>query len=265
MISSPRKILVFCAVFLILYSSRLHFEVVVSTPGHVVINEFEQNPPGNDNYLSVEEWVELYNPTSEEVDVSGWTLSPTHGETVTVSLPKGTVIETNGYYVCGRGSQWLDNDDESVILQDADGNEIDRTPAKSDEENNERSWARYPNGQDADSDMDWRFQTSTKGSFNGGETPTPTPSPTPTPTPSPSPTPTITPTPSPSPTPTPTPTPSPLPTPTVSPTPKPTTSPSPAPTPEPSPRDAIPGFPYESLIIGLIVGVLVICLLQHRK
>jgi len=40
--------------FLILFSSILCF-VNASTPVHLVINEFDQNPPGNDNYLSVEE------------------------------------------------------------------------------------------------------------------------------------------------------------------------------------------------------------------
>ena len=154
MTGSLRRILAFCAVFLILVSSTLYFEAVAPTPGHVVINEFKLNPLGNDNYLSVKEWVELYNPTSEDVDISGWTLSTTHGETLTVSIPQGTVIDANSYYVHGRGSQWLDNDDESVILRDAEGNEIDRTPVRSDTKNDGRSWARYPNGQDTDSDAD---------------------------------------------------------------------------------------------------------------
>jgi beta-lactamase superfamily II metal-dependent hydrolase len=170
-LGSLKRVFAFCA--LLLFSSSLYFEAVVSASGHMVINEFEQNPPGNDNYLSVEEWVELYNPASENVNIGGWTLSTTSGETDTVSIPDGTVIDANGYYVFSRGSPWLDNDAEAIVLRDTDGNEVDRTPARSDDENDGWSWARYPDGQDTDLDTDWRFQTSTKGASNGARAPTP--------------------------------------------------------------------------------------------
>jgi len=170
--------------FLLLFSS-ITYLVNATTPPHLVINEFDQNPPGNDNYLSVEEWVELYNPASEAVDISGWTLSTTSGKTVTVTIPGGTVIDANSFYVITRGSQWLDNDGEVIILRDATGNEIDKTPALSDDYNDDESWARYPNGQDVDSDTDWRFQTSTIRESNGGEPSQPTPEPEPEPEPEP--------------------------------------------------------------------------------
>jgi hypothetical protein len=163
----------------------------------MVINEFDQNPPGNDNYLSIEEWVELYNPASEAVDISGWTLSTTSGSTVTVTIPEGTVIEANSFYVVNRSSQWLDNDDETIILWDAGSNEVDKTPALSDDDNDDRSWARYPNGQDTDSDTDWRFQTSTIGEPNGGEPLPSTPDPEVEPEPEPEPDPESTPSPMP--------------------------------------------------------------------
>ena len=136
---------------------------------HIVINEVESNPPGNDNYGNVEEWVELYNPTTSSTDISNWKLSTTHGETVTITIPQGTTIPANGYYVYGRGSQWLDNDDESVVLNNSEDAEIDRTPVKSDNDNNSWSWQRYPNGLDTDSASDWTFQSSTEGASNGGE------------------------------------------------------------------------------------------------
>ena len=185
---SLRRTFVLFTIFLILSSSTSSFEVVAPTSGHVVINEFELNPPGNDNYLNVEEWVELYNPTSESIDISGWTLSTIGGETVTVSIPEGIMVDANGYYVFRRGSQWLDNNAEAVILRDAEGEEVDRTPARSDGDNDDYSWARYSNGQDTDSDTDWRFQSSTEGASNGGESsppPEPEPEPLPTLTPSP--------------------------------------------------------------------------------
>lgn len=136
---------------------------------HVIINEVELNPAGNDNYLSVEEWVELYNPTASNVDIGGWTLSTTHGTIEIFTIPQGTVLAADSYYVFGSGSQWLDNDDESVILRDNGGTEIDRTPTKSDDDNNSLSWQRYPNGED-----NWSFRPSTKAASNGEDTEPPT-------------------------------------------------------------------------------------------
>lgn len=73
--------------------------------------------------------------------------------------------------------------------------------------------------------------------------PTPTPSPTPTPTASPSATPTPSPTPSPSPSPTPTPTPGPS---------------------EETKKRGIPGFPYESIVAGIVAGVIILWFMRRR-
>lgn len=141
-----------------------------STTTNILINEVEQNPPGADEGY---EWLELYNPTSNTVDIGNWTLSTTAGATVTFTIPPGTSIEAGGYYVYTHGSQWLDNKNESVILRDATGNEVDRTPTLSDTYNDGRSWQRYPNGKDTNSASDWSFRSSTMGASNGGETKTP--------------------------------------------------------------------------------------------
>jgi beta-lactamase superfamily II metal-dependent hydrolase len=172
-----------------------------SSGDNIVINEFEQNPEGTD-YGN--EWVELYNPTATSIDVSGWTVSTTAGDIVTRTISSGTTIQSNGYYLVTHSSQWLDNEGESIVLRNAGSSEIDRTPSSSDTYNDDRSWQRYPNGQDTDLGADWTFLSDTKAASNGGE-PTPTPSPTPTPTPSASPSPTASPTPSPSHSPSPTP------------------------------------------------------------
>jgi hypothetical protein len=58
---------------------------------HVVINEFDQDPPGTDNGSS--EWVELFNPTNQAVDLSGWKLIPTNGPSVpSVTIRSGSNI-----------------------------------------------------------------------------------------------------------------------------------------------------------------------------
>ena len=146
---------------------RNESSIGASPTEHVVINEFDQNPPGWD--YEGNEWVELFNPAENNVDISGWKLSTTHDETVTVTIPEGTKIAAEEFWVYTHDTKWLDNEDESIILQDADGNETDRTPAMSDAENDNGCWARIPNGNDTDSDTDWRFRSSklsTKGYNN---------------------------------------------------------------------------------------------------
>jgi len=131
---------------------------------HVVINEFELNPSGRDEG---NEWVELYNPTDSDIDIGGWTLSTTHGKTVTLSIPQGVVIDPYGYKVYGYSGQWLDNEDESIILRNAAGDEVDRTPLSLDDTANDgRSWQRCPDGEDTDSKDDWQFRSATKGESN---------------------------------------------------------------------------------------------------
>ncbi len=135
---------------------------------HIVINEIEQNPYGIDEG---NEWVELYNPTTSDVNLDGWKLSTTHGKTVTVTL-RGT-IPANGYVIYTHTEQWLDNIGESVTLRDPSLNEVDRTPYVPDNNGTRYSWQRYPNGKDTDSDSDWEFRASTKGYGSGDEMPPP--------------------------------------------------------------------------------------------
>ncbi|MBE9592692.1 MAG: lamin tail domain-containing protein, partial [Proteobacteria bacterium] len=125
-----------------------------------VINEVESNPPGNDNSNSVIEWVELYNPSSEDVDLSGWILKTTHGR-IGMGYLSGT-IKAKDYRVFGKGSQWLDNEGDSVILRDNGGAKIDEV-AFTDTENDDRTWQRYPNGENS-----WDFRWKTKEYSNGG-------------------------------------------------------------------------------------------------
>ncbi len=132
---------------------------------HVVINELEQNPKGPDQG---KEWIELYNPTSSEVKIGGWQLVDSYyRKTLTLSQdasisPGGhkTVAWTNGSLVNSRAA--------SLCLYDSSGKTVDCTPSVVDEEDDDRCWARSPNGKDMNTDLDWAFQASTAGSSNGG-------------------------------------------------------------------------------------------------
>ncbi len=63
---------------------------------HVVINEVDINPPGNDS-RSASEWVELYNPTANEIDIGGWEIASTTVLRKTMTIPGGTTIHANGF------------------------------------------------------------------------------------------------------------------------------------------------------------------------
>ena len=159
-----RKIILLIPLIL-LSGSLIYLNILAFATEHPVINEFELNPPGNDNSRDAEEWVEIYNPTSQVVDIGNWTLTTGYKSIIEI-IPEGTLIEPGEYYVIARGSVWLVNSEEFLILRNESGEEVDRTPVKNDDDNNASSWYRYPNGQDTDSDNDWIYRSSTRGALN---------------------------------------------------------------------------------------------------
>ena len=128
--------------------------------GHVSINEVEHNPPGAD---AGNEWIELYNPTGAEVGLEGWTLSRATGKEVT--LPPA-VVPTGGYLVIAIQVEWLADEDEQIVLRDSGGSVVDSTPIQSDGEDDERCWARHPDGAST-----WTFGPPSKGGPNGEPVP----------------------------------------------------------------------------------------------
>jgi len=128
---------------------------------HLVINEVELNPVGND---TANEWVELYNPTTATIDLTGWAIKNRPAENqLTVAISSGTV-GPNGYYTVTYSTQWLDNKNETLTLVDNNQHEIDETPWLNDTEYEDLegySWQRYPDGCD-----DWVFAPSTSLTVN---------------------------------------------------------------------------------------------------
>lgn len=130
---------------------------------HIVINEVEANPSGLD---AGNEWVELFNPLGEAVDLSGWRILTTHGVTKTYLIPQGTSIGPGAHLVIQFSSQFIDNENEQLILIDSAGNEVDRTLPINDDANDQRTWQRRSDGLDNDAGSDWIFKTSTRGVMN---------------------------------------------------------------------------------------------------
>lgn len=136
-----------------------------TTTDHVVINEVEANPPGDD---AGQEWIELYNPTDSPQDVSGWEIvadRQSSGRVGRIEIPGNSVLQPEGFLVVRGEDQAIDNSDEVIELMDGD-RVVDKTTALTDDEYMEsagslRCSARVPDG------GDWLFQTCSPGKANG--------------------------------------------------------------------------------------------------
>ena len=106
-------------------------------PGQVRIAQVGYDTPGND---TIEEWVELYNPTAAAIDVGGFRLADNDGS---FTLPPGTSVPPGGFVVVARDVVGfmalfnrapavtglrlsLGNEGDDLRLLDPGGSEIDR-------------------------------------------------------------------------------------------------------------------------------------------
>jgi len=128
---------------------------------HVVINEVDTNPFGDDS-KSISEWVELYNPTESDVDLSGWEIASTTVLKKTLTIPDNTIISPDSILLFTHDIIWFTDSSESVELRNSVGDVVDKTPFISDLKNDFLSWQRSYDGYD-----DWEFSLSSAGGSNG--------------------------------------------------------------------------------------------------
>ncbi len=168
----------------------------------VVINEFCPNCDP--------EWVELFNLTSDPIDLEGWEISDGNTQssddiTISGTLYSSTLIQPHGFFVIEHPKGWLNDSSPGDTLKLFD-NSTNTDPVDSFSYTStqaDKSYSRFPDGSGNFS----ANTTSTKGTANQPlptSTPIPTPSPTPLPTPTPTSKPVNTPTPKPIASPTPT-------------------------------------------------------------
>lgn len=153
-------------VFSVLLFAGILAPAYAASADHVVINEVDINPPGDDS-ASISEWVELYNPTNSDINIGGWEIASTTVLKKTMTIPSGTVIEPGQFLTYSYQNVWFTDFNESVELRDENGIVIDKTPFLADIKNDFTSWQRLYDGYDFDSSDDWKFVTSTAGSSNG--------------------------------------------------------------------------------------------------
>jgi endonuclease YncB( thermonuclease family) len=123
----------------------------------IMINEVELNPRGSDMGW---EWVELYNQADVEVNISDFEIR-TSFKSATIQLPSEAVIEANDTYVIALDREMLSNTAESLVLANASGEMIDRTPSLVDRNDDSRTWQRIPDGNN-----EWQFAAGTRDELN---------------------------------------------------------------------------------------------------
>ncbi len=129
----------------------------------LIINEFESNPAGND---SKKEWVELLNNSSEEIDLTGYTLTAASDRSKTMtlsgSITPGEYLLIYPTFLMVNESGKLTKNGEGLTLKDAEGNIIDKTGVKKDTNDDGKTWQRSYDGA-----SQWEFKEGTMGNSNG--------------------------------------------------------------------------------------------------
>ncbi|KPV53029.1 hypothetical protein SE17_12010, partial [Kouleothrix aurantiaca] len=92
-------------------------------PAGIIISEFLANP----KIVYSHEWIELYNSSNTDADLSGWKLDDAEGGSVPVVIAAGTTIAAHGYLVVNLSSPILNNDGDSVRLLRPNGTVADAT------------------------------------------------------------------------------------------------------------------------------------------
>ena len=125
----------------------------------ILINEVELNPRGNN--IEEKEWIELYNPTTVDINISGVKITPSF-QSPAIELPPDAVIEAGKTYVIELDRPILSNTGESLVLANGTGDILDRTPSLVDRSDDSHTWQRIPDGNN-----EWQFVENTEGNSNG--------------------------------------------------------------------------------------------------
>lgn len=120
---------------------------IYSNPTTIIINEIYSR-----GTLSEPDWIELYNPSSTEINISGYKIYDIAGQNGTKpkkEIPLGTVIPANGFFVVvtddtSESGFGLSSNGEEVWLEDFNGLIIDDVsfPAM----DTTQSYVRFPDG-----------------------------------------------------------------------------------------------------------------------
>ena len=126
----------------------------------IVINEVEINPSNG------VEFVEIYNTTSESIDISGWSLTPSV-IWKKYEIAENTIIEPQSFMIFTHHSSWFKDFGDTVSLTNSSNELIDKTPLLTDHDNDGNTWQRNTDGLNTNSISDWTLKIMSPKSSNG--------------------------------------------------------------------------------------------------
>ena len=105
------------------------FIVIFSTDAQILINEYSaaNYDTYTDNYSEYEDWIELYNPTVSDIDISGWFLTDKPSNATKWQLPSSFIVPANGtaiIYCSGRDELLGGSAHSNFKITQTKGNEI---------------------------------------------------------------------------------------------------------------------------------------------
>jgi len=127
--------------FINIFDNNSAENVSSESSASIVINEALPNPEGSDN----EEWIELFNLSADDVDLSGWQLDDDEGGSKPYKIPAGTIIKANDFLLLEKEKTKLalNNTFDAVRLINPAGEIVFET--NYDEVPENASWARDEN------------------------------------------------------------------------------------------------------------------------
>jgi len=146
-----------------LYMAASLLVLLAGSAASVVINEMELNPPEGEV-----DWIEIYNPGNQSVDISSWTAEITDGSWTGSfeAVAPGTILLPGGFYVFNGQATWNHDNGGYAVLYSASGEILDRTANRNDGLDNDFTFGRHPDGYDTNTDGDWGLGSATKGVSN---------------------------------------------------------------------------------------------------
>jgi hypothetical protein len=127
---------------------------------YVIINEIEINPSNGSEY------VELYNPTSQSIDISEWSITPSLSYKK-YEIHPNTIIEPKSFLAFPFQSPSLKDFGDTVSLINNLGELVDQTPLLIDLVGDANTWQRSTDGLDTDSVSDWKLAVMSPQTSNG--------------------------------------------------------------------------------------------------
>jgi 2',3'-cyclic-nucleotide 2'-phosphodiesterase (5'-nucleotidase family) len=140
-----RSISIFVFIAILILPLAFVLSAAAAEPGDVVINEIMQNPSAV--FDSNGEWFEVYNPTTSDIDIDGWTIMDDDFDSFVIDNGGSLIIPADGYLVLGNNADsstnggvsvdyeylsefpdgiFLGNGSDELVLLDSSSTEIDR-------------------------------------------------------------------------------------------------------------------------------------------